>query len=266
MSTKIHLLVIDPQNDFCDPKGALFVPGAEEDVKRLADLIDRLGPKIDNISATLDSHHRLHIAHPLAWRNDKGEHPQPFTIISVDDVKNGVWKATLPGLQKWQREYVTKLDANNRYPLCIWPFHCLIGEWGHNFHPLFAAALEKWEMDNVRLAHKVTKGSNIKTEHYSAVQADVPDPKDPSTNLNINLIQLLQEADDILITGQARSHCVANTVRDIANQFDPAHVSKFILLTDTCSDVPTFEQLGEDFVKDMTALGMRVAKSTDYLV
>ena len=25
----IHLLVIDPQNDFCDPKGSLFVQGAE---------------------------------------------------------------------------------------------------------------------------------------------------------------------------------------------------------------------------------------------
>ena len=32
----IHLLVVDPQNDFCDPEnGALCVEGAKEDMERL---------------------------------------------------------------------------------------------------------------------------------------------------------------------------------------------------------------------------------------
>jgi nicotinamidase-related amidase len=31
---KSHLLVIDPQVDFCDPSGSLYVPGAEDDMGR----------------------------------------------------------------------------------------------------------------------------------------------------------------------------------------------------------------------------------------
>ena len=47
---KIHLLVIDPQNDFCDPNGSLFVPGADEDIKRLAEMVHRLKDKLDDQS------------------------------------------------------------------------------------------------------------------------------------------------------------------------------------------------------------------------
>jgi len=65
----------------------------------------------------------------------------------------------------------------------------------------------------------VTKGSNFWTEHYSAVQADVPDTEDPGTMLNTNLIELLEETDVLALSGQALSHCVANTVIDIANNF-----------------------------------------------
>lgn len=262
----IHLLSIDAQNDFCDPKGALFVPGAKEDTERLASLVTRLSERIDAISLTLDSHHARHIAHAMAWRNDKGEHPTPFSIITVDDVKKGVWKASVPNHTKWQREYVETLDKNGRYPLCIWPDHCLIGSWGQSLVPAFHDAVVQWEKDTLRIANKVTKGSNILTEHYSAVQADVQIPSDPGTQLNTSLIDRLQEADDILITGQALSHCVANTIRDIADNFGDDNVKKFILLEDTSSNVPTFDKMGEDFVEDMKGRGMRIAKSTDYLV
>jgi hypothetical protein len=44
----------------------------------------------------------------------------------------------------------------------------------------------------------VTKGSNMFTEHY-AVFADVPDPKDPSTQLNTPFIE---EADVIIFSGE----------------------------------------------------------------
>ena len=38
----IQLLVIDPQNDFCHPDGSLFVPGADDDVERLAAFVESL--------------------------------------------------------------------------------------------------------------------------------------------------------------------------------------------------------------------------------
>ena len=58
----IQLLIIDPQNDFCDPKGSLFVPGADGDMTRLATMIDRISPKLADIHVTLDSHHLVDIA------------------------------------------------------------------------------------------------------------------------------------------------------------------------------------------------------------
>ena len=80
------------------------------------------------------------------------------------------------------------------------------------------AALTEWE-SRFAFVDYVTKGSNILTEHYSAVQADVPDPSDASTQINTRLIQTLENADLVAIAGEARTHCLANTVRDIADGF-----------------------------------------------
>jgi nicotinamidase-related amidase len=110
----------------------------------------------------------------------------------------------------------------------------------------------------------VTKGSNLWTEHYSAVQADVPDATDPGTSLNIRLIEILQKAQVIALSGEALSHCVANTVRDIANNFGEENIKKMVLLTDTTSSVPGFEKMGEDFLKEMTGRGMQVCESTKF--
>lgn len=260
----VHLLSIDPQNDFCDPNGALYVPGADDDMKRLAHLITRLKDKLEDIHVTLDSHHFIHVAHPVFWKNSQGDHPAPFTLISVDDVEQGVWSATNPGYQQRAAEYVKTLSANGRYVLCIWPPHCLIGSWGHNIYPEVFQAMLEWEKQ-FALTNTVTKGSNPFTEHYSAVQADVPDGEDSTTMLNTDLINTLQKADVILITGEALSHCVANTIRDIANNFGDENIKKFVLLEDTCSNVTGFENLGEEFVKEMTSRGMKVTTSTDFL-
>jgi nicotinamidase-related amidase len=261
----LHLLSIDPQNDFCDQdKGALIVAGADQDMKRLANFVRRLKNKIEDVHVTLDSHHLIHIAHPIFWKNSKGEHPKPFTLISVDDVENGVWSTTNPSYRARGLEYVKKLKTNSRYLLCIWPPHCLIGSWGHNIVPCLFEALQEWEKD-FAMVNTVTKGSNPFTEHYSAVQADVPDSNDPTTMLNTDLISTLQKADIICISGEALSHCVANTIRDIANNFGDDNIKKFVFLEDTSSPVTGFENLAKDFVDEMKKRGMQVAKSTDFL-
>ncbi len=274
---KIDLLIIDPQNDFCLETGSLSVGGAKDDMNRLSNMIQRIGPKLNDIHVTLDSHHVVDVAHPIFWLNSQGQHPDPFTIITKDDVLNGVYRPKNPAyLNKetmtaagWPRdgvmEYVTTLEDNGRYPLCIWPLHCLIGSIGGAVvQPLYDTLVD-WEEVNFSMIDYVTKGSNFLTEHYSAVQADVPDPQDPDTNLNMDLIDLLQEADEILLSGEARSHCLANTVRDIANKFGEEKIKKMVLLEDATSDVATFEQMGEDFVKEMKGRGMRVSNTVDYL-
>jgi nicotinamidase/pyrazinamidase len=268
---QIELLIIDPQNDFCDPKGALYVMGAENDMTRLSVMVARLKDKLSDIHVTLDSHHLIDIAHPIFWMDSKGQHPGPFTIISEDDVKNGVWRATNPQFQSRVSEYVSMLANNGRYPLCIWPPHCLIGSWGYSVFPELFKTLLTWENDFAMVDY-VTKGSNLWTEHYSAVQADVPDPSDPGTQLNWPLLETLQKADVILLAGEARSHCLANTVRDIANNFGEENIKKMVLLQDATSDVQPnppgtnlFTDMGEGFVSEMMARGMQVSTTVEFL-
>jgi nicotinamidase/pyrazinamidase len=83
----IQLLLIDPQNDFCDLPAdwcpldplsgqtiapALPVSGAHADMLRLADLIRQGTDGISAITLTLDAHHRFDIAHPTFWQSGAG--------------------------------------------------------------------------------------------------------------------------------------------------------------------------------------------------
>lgn len=292
-----HLITIDPQNDFChagDPKeadrlakshipesqwpvgvkpGALFVGGADQDMKRLADFVARNQSRIAEIHCTVDSHQIIHIAHPIFWVDSKGNNPSPFTLITKEDVKNGVWRTYNPRWQAQGLNYVEALakdtpDHPKRYDLCIWPEHCLIGTWGHSLVPAVAQAFGDWERKTFNRVDYVAKGSNLFTEHYSGVMADVPDDTDDSTKLNVKLIGLLAEpdVDEILITGEALSHCVANTIRDIANNFGDDNIKKFTLLKDTTSPVGVGDgpQKAQDFMKEMLGRGMKQTTTKDW--
>ena len=267
MAKKIDLVIIDPQIDFCEPSGALYVKGADDDMKRLARMIRRVGGKLNDIHVTLDSHHAMDIAHPLFWKDAKGKNPDPFTVITVDDVENGKWVTTIPGLNKRGLEYVRALAKNGRYPLVVWPYHCLIGSKGHGVYPDLYEVLVDWEKKELAQVDYVTKGSNIYTEHYSAIQADVPDPADPSTQINTRLLQTLEDTDMIAVAGEAGSHCLANTIRDIANNFtDAKYVEKLVLLIDATSPVTGFEQYQTDFIDEMTKKGMKLVRTDEFLV
>jgi nicotinamidase-related amidase len=80
------------------------------------------------------------------------------------------------------------------------------------------------------------------------------------------LIHALASADVVVVAGEALSHCVAHTVRDIANNFGEENVRKLVLLTDCCNSVGGFEQLGHDFSAEMCARGMQTARSTDWML
>lgn len=269
----IELVIIDPQNDFCKPEsspgagdaGFLYVKGAEDDMGRLSDFIKKSVKLLDDINITLDSHHLLDIAHPTLWRDSNGNPPSPFTIITKASLDVGQWQTTIPALANRVKEYVNDLEAAGRYPLCIWPPHCLIGTPGQAVFPSVIEAANEWAQTRFKTIEFVVKGSNPLTEHYSAVKAEVPDPNDPSTAFNTDFVNKLMKADEILIAGEARSHCVANTFRDAAEYGGDEFVKKMVFLEDCSSDVPSFEQFGEDFMKDMTAQGMKTTTTVDYL-
>lgn len=260
---KLHLVVIDPQNDFCSPAGSLYVPGAEGDVTRLATLIERLRGRINDIHVTLDSHRKVDISHPMWWRDAQGHEPAAFAQISAADVVAGRWTTSRGDLRARSLAYLQALEGSGRYPHTIWPYHCLIGDEGHNVSAVLAAAMHEWEQ-RFATVDFITKGSNPFTEHFSAVQAEVPDPDDPGTQVNTDFIDTLEQADVILLAGEALSHCLANTVRDIADRFGPGQLGKLHLLTDASHSVPGFEALGEAFVRDMTRRGMHLTTTTAF--
>ena len=290
MSRKIDLVVIDPQNSFCkvvptneqqiQHDGELCVSGAWEDTKRVADLVNRLQGKLNDIHVTLDSHHSLHISHPIWYKDSNGNNPLPFTIMREEkgnivgsrfdsngnQTDVGEYTCFRPSVHKRTLEYLRSLRANNRYPHCIWPEHCLIGTPGHNVVPHLSAALIAWEKKNFASVDFVTKGSNHFVEHFSAVKSEVIDPEDSSTQLNTEFINTLMSADEILFAGEAGSHCLANTIRDIADSFkDDSFIKKCVLLKDGTSPVTGFEHYQKQFITDMIARGMKQSTCVDYL-
>ena len=268
---KIRAVIIDPQQDFCNPNGSLYVPGAENDMKRLAGRVGRLKGKLADIHVTLDSHRKVDISHPMWWKDSSGKRPDPFTMITADDLKQGKWLTTQPSFFARSKAYLETLESGSRYPHVIWPEHCLIGDEGHNIVPELSGAIHEWE-EQFASADYITKGSNPWTEHFSGVKAEVPDPEDPSTQVNTGLIQTLEEADIILLAGEALSHCLLSTVEDIANEFsDPTYIAKMVLLQDACSLIPDppgttlFSDKVSAFLKDMQAKGMKLSTTEDFL-
>lgn len=283
----IHLLVIDPQNDFLGYadgtpysvsngngkllEASLRVPGAVEDMQRVAKLIDRIGDKLEDIHVTLDSHRLIDVGHPDFWMDQKGQPPAPFTQISAADIEAGIWNPRNPAFRQRALSYARELERTSTYQIIAWPAHCLIGTWGHNVFPELNDALQRWSHDQFAAVDYVTKGSNPYTEHYGALMAEVPDPSDPSTSLNSDFLKMLADADVVAVAGEASSHCVLKTVTQIADNIGDEHIKKFHLLRDCMSPVPAipnvvdFPAIADEWLKDMKRRGMTVTTSDDFL-
>lgn len=263
---RTHLVIIDPQNDFMDVEGAaLPVQGANADMDRMAAFIDQAGPELSGITVTLDSHHSVGIERPAMWRKADGSPVQPFTQISAADVRAGTCiprrAADLPKVLA----YLDALEAGGRYSLMVWPVHCEIGTWGHNVQASVRAAYARWEAATLQPVRKIFKGMNAWTENYSALQAEVPDALDPETQLNTKLIAALDQADRILIAGEASSHCVRATTEHLAANLPSGKTGKIVLLEDCMSPVPGFETQATAFLQDMRSRGAVVTSSGAYL-
>ena len=257
---KITLLVIDAQFDFCAPQGSLFVPGAAEDIGRLVALIGRASDRIGDVIATLDTHQVLDIAHPGFWENAAGQSPPPFTPISWADVEKGTWvpRFAVP----YARQYVHKLEEQGEFQHFIWPEHCLAGTRGAALVDTLAQALREWSHRSQRNYQSVIKGDHPLAEHFGLFRAQIPVPGSPKTELNQPLLDELAQNDEIWIAGEARSHCVATSLRQIM-RYAPALLPKVVLLTDCMSDVTGLGHLADPIYAEARAAGVRFATSVE---
>ncbi len=263
--TLYDVLVIDAQNDFCKPGGALFVPGAPGDTERVCALLDRLDRKgsIGNYHLTMDTHYVLDISHPGFWRDPEGNLPEPYTQITAADLASGKWLPKDPGSLERVRLYLERLDASGRYTHTIWPEHCILGSPGHCLDEEVLERVNRWERREGRRADYILKGMNLWTEHYSVLKAEVEDPDDIGTALNRRLLGELSLARAVIVSGQALSHCVANTITDLIENLAPDVLARIIVLEDASSSVPGFEGLGETALQKARDAGMTVCKASE---
>lgn len=260
---KNHLLIIDPQNDFCAPNGALYVQGAEKDMQRLADMIDKYRKHINGITVTFDVHKSFHIASPVFWIDaETGTHPEVFTIIKRKDVTSGRYYASIPAYQKLAEYYVWELENNGRYELCIWPPHCIVGSSGTNIYKPLYEAIERYSSEVYNSIEYIYKNNDSFTEQYSVLRADVSMGEKSNVYASSRIAHIVAENDVIFVAGEALSHCVANSMLDIA-KYISKDLKKFILLSDASSSVTGFDELSDTFLDKAADLGMRCIKSTE---
>ncbi|UCH14069.1 MAG: isochorismatase family protein [Bacteroidales bacterium] len=252
------LMIIDMQNDFCMPDGALYIPGAEKDLQRTAGFIRENGDYINHIILTQDNHQVVDISHPSFWKDKQGNHPEPSTRITAEDIEKEVW---IPEFEVSRaKEYIRNLEKEGEFPHTIWPEHCIQGSRGAAIADIIMVRIIEWARKGKHY-DLIVKGTNPLTEHFGALRANIPDKKNPETQLNTDLLNTLRKFNNIFIAGEARSHCVANTVKQLLEFRDIAN--KIILLQDCMSDIPGMEHIADPIYSKAKNAGVTFSKSRD---
>ncbi|HEX6651340.1 MAG TPA: hypothetical protein VF072_01245 [Thermoleophilaceae bacterium] len=231
-SPRVCLLAVDVQNTFCIPGFELFVggrsgTGAVDDSRRLCEFVYRNLDTITQVFPSLDTHHAMQVFHAIWLVDAEGNHPQPYTLVSPEDVEAGRWRvneavADALGLDagyaaRHLAHYTRALAGGGKYNLTIWPYHAILGGIGHALvsaveEALFFHSIARYSQPDFQV-----KGDNPLTEHYSMLGPEVTEGPDGERlgGLNTALIERLLEFDAVVVAGQAKSHCIAWTIDDL---------------------------------------------------
>ncbi len=284
----IILSVIDMQADFINPQssnlpGNLAVPGAVDDVKRLCNFIFDNVERITHIVASLDTHYLFQPFHQFNWMAGsnpadgykEGDNPKPFTLITQEDIANSAWLPTRMPLH--MRDMVRRLELGSKKQLCIWPVHCELGTPGHALDPCLMEAIHFHAGARSNQYGLTIKGGSYFSEHYGILQAEVPFDDDQDTQLNMTIVNKWMEADAIYFAGEAKSHCVLETLNQVAEVFQqksPQMLERLHVLQDCTSSVADlvdengtvlvpFDDIANDRFKELAKMGFKFVNSTE---
>lgn len=209
MKKKNLLLIIDPQNDFVNPDGSLYVNGGEKAMKNLCDWLGKHKADIDDVIITQDTHLSFHIGHSMFWSSC----PPAFTVIEPEDViEEKITPITEDEERKIQvKEYMRDLKELGKKHT-IWPEHCILGSWGWCFPGDLVNSLNSWSLHKKGKPYKVIqKGLYPWKEGYSAFTYTDKSPM----SFGEELLDIIQEYDKIYLAGVAKDYCVAYSVEDL---------------------------------------------------
>lgn len=260
------LLLVDPQVDFIHPDGALSVPGAVADTRRTIEWIFRNLPRITTIAASLDSHIPIQIFFATWWEDANRLPPEPLTPISSRQVEAGEWRPIYE--EDWSRQYVARLEEEAKKQLMIWPFHTLMGTTGHSMTPALYEAITYHAAARQTNPILIEKGIIAKTEFYSLLEPEIPVPEDARGQLNEGFLNRMMQYDSIFVAGQAKSHCVLETLTSIMRRYadQPQAVEKLHVLLDCTSSVHhpeiDFEKLANETLDAFQDKGLKLVDST----
>ena len=262
------LLLVDMQVDFCHREGTLHTPGALEDVRRTIEFLFRHAGRITRIMCSLDTHLPHQIFHPAWWVDSDGNHPDPLTVITHDDVQSERWVPVRD--RQWSVDYVRKLEGGAEKQLMIWPYHVPQGGVGHLVDPELWSAVFWHALARDTQPVWWTKGLAPRTEHYSAVRPEVI-AEQQQADAGQRFLQTLGNFDHVAVAGEAASHCVLETMEDIVDAYrdDRDRLANTVLLTDCTSPVKhsdiDFAKLAEEKFAAFSEAGVRLMKSDEPL-
>jgi nicotinamidase-related amidase len=287
---KICLLLIDVQNTFCIPEFELFVggrsgTGAVADNRRLCEFIYRNLAAITQICPTMDTHQAMQIFHAIFFVDKDGQHPEPFTLISAEDVETGRWEANPEVVRslgidpaytkKFLQYYTRSLSDEGKYDLTIWPYHGMLGGIGHALVPAVEEAIFFHTIARYCPPDFHVDGDNPLTENYSVIKPEVmyDFAGDRIAEKNAKLIEKVLEYDALFIAGQAKSHCVAWTIDDLLKEIKPMQsrlAEKIYILEDCMSPVVIpgvidYTDPAREAFQRFSDEGMHVIRSTEPL-
>jgi nicotinamidase-related amidase len=273
---RLGLLAVDVQNTFCVPDFELFVAGrtgsaAVDDNRRLCEFVYRNLGTITQILPSLDTHHAMQVFHAIWLVDEHGRHPDPYTLVSAEDVASGRWRMN-PAVGVDARHlahYTRRLAEGGKYDLTIWPYHAMLGGIGH---ALVSAVEEAVFFHGIARSSRPdfqVKGDNPLTEHYSMLGPEVTEGPDGEQlgGRNTQLIEKLLTFDAVVVAGQAKSHCVAWTIDDLLAGAETL-ARRTYLLEDCTSPVVVpgvvdYTEAADAAFARYEAAGMHVVRSTD---
>jgi nicotinamidase-related amidase len=287
-TARVCLMLIDVQNTFCIPDFELYVGGATgngavDDNRRLGAFIYRNLTSITQICPTLDTHQVMQIFHSIFLINEAGEHPDPYSLVSLDDIEKGVWRFNDKLTESLNMEegfgqahlahYAQQLKTGGKYDLTIWPYHAMLGGIGHALVSAIEEAIFFHTVCRFSQPDFKIKGSHSLTENYSVLRPEITEGLDNRAlgSVNQQLMDRLLAFDAVIIAGQAKSHCVAWSVADLLSEIknlDATLASKVCLLEDCTSpvvipDVIDYTEPANKAFERFEDAGMHIVRSTD---
>jgi nicotinamidase-related amidase len=288
---KVLLLAIDMQYTFSHPDFELYVGGRDGlGGLRVTDLACQFQYRntnnITRTKSTMDTHWDEQIFHRISWIDQHGNHPDPGTQITEDDVLSGKWKinpmvagfmtgGNYPYLAAYAIHYIRTLKAKGRYALTIWPYHAMLGGIGHTLmasihEAQFAHSIARYAGNDFEV-----KGGVLLSENYSVAELEVEEDQYGNAlgdgSLTAQFFDSTLSYDAVVMYGLAWEYCLAWSIDSILKKIasvDPSLARKIYIMEDCTAPVviPAIgldgTDLGQAAFEKFAKAGMNIVKST----